>query len=170
MNYLWAILLIVANTGWLGLVLVGLPGNWLMIISAGLLDWWTGGTMFSRWTLLFAVALAVLGELAEFAAGLVGARRAGGSRAGAGGALLGGLVGGIVGTFAIPIPVLGSILGACGGAFAGAMGMELAIGRGVDASIRSGLGAGQGRFFGTVSKLVIGVAIWVLLAAGALWP
>jgi len=36
--------------------------------------------------------------------------------------------------------------------------------------VRSGLGAGVGRFFGTVAKLVVGIGIWIVAAVAAFWP
>jgi uncharacterized protein len=171
MMYLWATILILVNAAWLFLVLLGLPGNWLMLISTALVAWlyWDEG-MFSRWTLLAVLGIAVLGEVLEFVAGAVGTKQAGGSRGGAFGALAGGLIGAAAGTFVIPIPVIGSLLGACGGAFLGALSMELAGGREMEPAVRSGLGAGVGRFFGTVVKLVVGAAIWLIVAVAAFWP
>jgi uncharacterized protein len=171
MMYLWATILVLANAVWLFLVLLGLPGNWLMMVSTALVAWlyWDEG-MFSRWTLLAALGIAVLGEVLEFAAGAVGTKQAGGSRAGAFGALAGGLIGAAAGTFIIPIPIIGSLVGACGGAFCGALAMELAGGREMEPAVRSGIGAGVGRFFGTVAKLVVGIAIWLVVAVAAFWP
>jgi uncharacterized protein len=170
MFILAAIGLIILNTVWLALLLVGLPGSWLMVVSAGLATWWTWHDptpMFSLMTLGTITALAALGEVIEFSAGLMGARQAGASRRGGVGALLGGIVGAIAGTIFIPIPVLGSIIGACAGAFAGAMMMEVSGGRDLHASFRSGIGAGKGRFWGTVGKLIVGVTIWLVVAMAA---
>jgi len=171
MLYLWATLLVLTNAVWLFLVLLGLPGNWLMVASTAFVAWlfWDQG-MFSRWTLLALVGIAVLGELLEFVAGAVGTKQAGGSRSGAFGALLGGVIGAIAGTFVIPLPVFGSLMGACGGAFCGALAMELAGGRDLEPAVRSGMGAGIGRFFGTVAKLAVGIVIWLVAAVAAFWP
>lgn len=171
MIYVWATLLVVANTVWLSLTVLGLPGNWLMVASAALVAWlFWDQQMIGRWTLVSLLVLAVVGEVLEFVAGAFGTKTAGGSRGGAFGALLGGLVGAIAGTFVIPIPVLGSLIGACGGAFCGALAFELAGGQELEPAVRSGVGAGVGRFFGTVAKLVVGVGIWVVAAVAAFWP
>jgi uncharacterized protein YqgC (DUF456 family) len=171
MMYLWATILVVANTGWLFLVLLGLPGNWLMVGSTALVAWlyWDRG-MINHWTLIALLAVAVIGEVLEFAAGAVGTKKAGGSRGGAFGALLGGVIGAGAGTFVIPVPIIGSLIGACGGAFCGALALELAGGRDIEPAVRSGLGAGVGRFFGTVAKLVVGIVIWTVAAVAAFWP
>lgn len=171
MPYIWATILVVANAVWLSLNLFGLPGNWLMVGSTVFVAWlFWNQQMITGYTLLGLLALAVVGELLEFIAGVFGSKTAGGSRGGAFGALLGGIVGAVAGTFVIPVPVIGSLAGACGGAFCGALAFELAGGRELEPAVRSGLGAGVGRFFGTVAKLVVGVGIWIIAAVAAFWP
>jgi uncharacterized protein YqgC (DUF456 family) len=175
MIYLCAALLVVLNAVWLLLVALGLPGNWLMVLSALLVAWWRwdaapGQPMFGTPVLIVICGLALAGEVAEFIAGAVGSKTAGGSRRGAVGALGGAVVGGIVGTFVIPIPVLGSLLGTCGGAAIGAWGLELAGGVSVRRSLQVGVGAGVGRLVGTLAKLGVGIAIWTIVAVAAFWP
>ncbi|MFO0897206.1 MAG: DUF456 domain-containing protein [Pirellulales bacterium] len=78
------------------------------------------------WTTVFVLlALAVAGELLEFAASAATAARQGGSRRGMALALLGALFGSVLGVgLGSPIPVLGQLIGAVAGgavgAFAGA--------------------------------------------------
>ncbi len=175
MMHVWAALLTVANAGWLLLVVIGLPGNWLMVLGTLAVAWWQwdavgGRPMIDVPVLVTIVTLALLGEISEFLAGVAGSTAAGGTRRGAVGALVGALVGGIVGTFVIPVPVLGSLAGTCIGAAVGAWGLELSGGRSLRAAACSGAGAGVGRFVGTLAKLVAGVAIWVVTAIAAFWP
>jgi hypothetical protein len=177
MIYLWAALLMLLNTLWLGLVVLGLPGNWLMVVSTALVAWWqwehaSEGTsaMFSLTPLVVIVVLAFVGEGFELLAGVFGSKRAGGTRRGSIGALVGGLLGGVGGTIFIPAPVLGSLIGACGGAGLGAWGFELTGGRTMGDSLRSGAGAGAGKLAGTLSKLAVGAAIWLIIAVAAFWP
>lgn len=168
---LWAVLLIALNSVWLMLNLLALPGNWLMVISTllvAVVNWKAG--MFSQPTLVVIVLLAILAEVAELLAGAVGAKKAGGTRRGATGALFGGMIGGLVGTFVIPVPVIGSLLGICVGACAGALVLELMGGRQFLAAMRSGVGAGMGSLAGTVLKFLIGAAIWAIVAIAAFWP
>ena len=67
-----AILLLLSAValGW-AMTLLGLPGNWLMVVAAGLYAWLgpvSGGANLS-WTLvLIAALIAGVGELAELAA------------------------------------------------------------------------------------------------------
>lgn len=177
MTFLWAIILVLVNAVWLCLTLLGLPGNWLMVAGTVLLAWWrwdthrpAGDQMFSIGTLAAIVLLAGAGEILEFLAAALGAKRAGASRRGAWGALGGGFVGGIVGTFLIPIPLLGTLVGACLGAGFCAWGLELAGGRTHRASVHAAVGAGAGRLLGTMIKLAIGILIWIVIAVAAFWP
>ncbi len=94
--YFSAMLLIGATVvGW-AFTLVGLPGNWVMVLAAAGYVWLgpTSGAMQITWLTVAALAaLAAGGELAEFVAGMWGARRAGGSRRAALFALVGSLIG-----------------------------------------------------------------------------
>ena len=119
------------------------------------------------------VALAIVGELVELAAGAAGRGRTGASRRAMVLALLGTVVGSVLGAFvAIPIPIVGPIIGAVGGgalgAFAGVYIGETAIGRSTEQSLAAGKGAMIGRLLGTASKLVIGVVLFVVVAVNAL--
>ncbi len=177
MAYLWATLLVLLNTVWLATVVAGLPGTWLIVVSTALVAWWQRGDattddegMFSIATLVVIVVLAGVAELVEFLTGVVGSKRAGGTRWGSVGALVGGVIGAIAATFLIPIPLLGSLIGACGGACLGAWGLELAGGRRMKESVDVGVGAGVGTLVGRAAKLIAGVVIWVIVAVAAFWP
>ena len=176
MDHFAAAILLAVNLAWLCLTLLGLFGNWMMIVSVLLVLWWRWAPgaplseqMFHPATLIVLVVLAVVGELLEFLLSAAGARKAGGSRFGALMALIGSVAGGIIGTFAIPIPVVGTLLGACGGAFGGALIGELMLGRQMGDSLRSGEGAAVGRLLGTVGKLAVGLAMYLIIAFAAFW-
>ena len=171
MLYFWLVLLILLNACWLGLVVFALPGNWLIVISTCLFAWWRwDDRVFSIYTLIFITALAILGELIEFFAGAGGAKRAGASWRGSIGALIGAITGALIGTFVIPVPFLGTLLGSCIGAGVGAWGLELTAGRDKKKSVRFGIGAGIGQFFGVTGKFAIGCLIWLIVAVAAFWP
>jgi uncharacterized protein len=167
MVYLYAVLLTVLNLGfWVG-ILFNLPGTWLMVLVTALLKWWQPAYVQVSWTVLgIAAGLAVLGEVLEFVLGAAGSRHAGGSKRAAVLAIVGGLVGGIAGT-ALPVPIVGTLIGACLGAFAGSLLGDLWAGRPLFPSFQAGWGAAVGRFWGTVSKLVVGAIMLVVLALAA---
>ena len=167
MFYVFATGLTLLNLVFLSSIIIGLPGTWLMILAALLVDWLQPGEpMFVPGVLYGSVALAVLGELAEFAFGAAGARRAGGSKRGASLAIVGGIIGAIVGT-AIPVPILGTLFGACAGAFLGSVSGDVWAGHAMDRSVEAGRGAATGRLWGTIIKLALGSVIFVLLAVAS---
>ena len=177
MIYVYATLLTLLNGVWLFLGILGLPGTWLMVGSTALLAWWqwdadkgSSEQMFSLAVLIAIVVLALLGEILEIGAGLIGSKKAGGSMWGAVGAIVGTIIGGVAATFLPLLPVIGTIAGACVGAAIGATVMEMISGREVSPSVKSGVGAGVGRLGGVIIKLGIGVMIWLIVTVAAFWP
>ena len=161
--YAYVIGLTLLNVVFWVAVLFNLPGTWLMVLFAALLEWWTPEqTVYGVAVLGSATALATLGEILEFVLGARGARKAGGSKRGAVLAIVGGIVGAVLGT---PLtPILGTLIGACLGAFAGSLLGDLWAGRSLGHSMVSGRGAAVGRLWGTIAKLGIGAAIVAVLA------
>ena len=171
MLYLLLIVLILLNVFWLMLVLFGLPGNWLIVISTCLFAWWRWEDgVFSIYTLIAVAVLAGLGELFELLGGMHGAKRAGASWQGSIAALVGAIAGAIIGTFTIPVPFLGTVLGACIGAGLGSWAMEVSRGRKMEDSVRCGVGAGLGELLGISAKLAVGIIIWITVAVAAFRP
>jgi len=151
-------------------VVLGLPGAWMTLGLAVLIevidDWWRatpGESTFGWWLLGACAIVAVVGEILEFAAGALGAKRGGSSRRGVWGALIGGLVGAVLG-LGIPIPIVGSLIGALIGTFAGAI-----IGEMTDdevtlkQTLKPAAGATIARIIGTLAKLPLAMVIWVAL-------
>lgn len=159
------------------LVAVGLPGVWMLLAFAlvielidGLYLPAGGSSTFSWWVLLVALGLAILGEVLEFAASALGAKHGGASRRGMIASIVGAMIGGLVGTFALPIPVVGSILGAVIGAALGAMvGEYTREGVTLRQTLKPAQGAAIGRFLGTLGKLPCAAAAWAVLVIAAFW-
>ena len=164
------ILLVLLNTLWVALILLGLPGTWLMIATAALVEWWTADTLFHMATLGVAMGLGALGELIEFLASAGGAKRAGATKFGALGALVGGITGAILGTIFIPVPLLGSLAGGAMGAFAGSAMLERGGGKELRDAMHVGRGAAVGHVLGMLGKLAMGVGVWVLLTVAVFVP
>lgn len=153
---------------------LGLPGTWLIIAFAALIDvielLWKGDAEPTFGWVAFAIALllAATAEVVEFLAGAAGAKAGGATRRGTVGALIGGFVGGIVGTFVIPIPLVGTLVGAALGAGGGALVGELTReGAGLRDTIKPATGAAAGRVAGTVVKIGFAIAIWIQLSVSA---
>lgn len=151
--------------GWL-LTLLSMPGNWLMIAAVAVYAYLVpDGRLDIGWpTVATLVGLAVLAEVLEFAAGALGAARAGGSKRAALLGALGSMIGALFGAAGgVPVPVVGSMVGAvlfaCVGALAGAMLGEAWKGRDFDQSLRVGQAAFWGRLLGTLAKITMASAI-----------
>lgn len=170
MSFLWSsLLIIVLLVGW-GLTVIGMPGNWMMVIAAAVYAFLTPeeSPAVIGWGVVGALAvLAALGELLEFLAAALGVAKARGSRRGAVLALVGSLMGGIAGIFVgVPIPVIGPIVAAVlfagVGALCGAMVGEGWKGRSLGDSWQVGKGAFWGRLLGTFAKILVGSVIVVI--------
>lgn len=159
-------MVVVCGAAWL-LNLISLPGNWLAVLALGIYAWL--GPESDRVgvgvvPVIVAFGLGIVGELFEFAAGAVGASRAGASRRATVlsivGSVIGAITGGIIG---LPIPIIGPVLAALifggVGATAGAMFAEWNNGRAWRENWRIGRAAFWGRTAGTVGKMVAGLAI-----------
>ena len=160
--------------GWL-LTLLGMPGNWLIVLAAAAYS--ALGPAEGRLALAFStvvalLALAVVGEVLEFALGAVTAARAGGSRRAAVGALAGGVAGAVAGLFVgIPIPLIGppiaAVLFAAVGALVGAYLAQRSMyeWREQRKAWEIGKAAFWGRLGGTLAKLVMGTVMVVVTVA-----
>jgi len=138
------LLALCCGTGLL-LVILGLPGLWVMVLGVIGYGWLTAFRTIGVGTIGMVAGLALLGEIVEWWLGFGVARRYGGSRRAGWGALVGGLAGAGVG---VPIPVIGSVIGAFAGSFAG--------------------GALLGRAAAAAAKVALGLAIAVVGVFAAL--
>ncbi len=171
MLYLWLTILVLLNGLWLILVLFSLPGTWFMLITTSLFAWWRWDEgVFSGWTLIAAAILALIGELIEFLAGMVGARKVGASWQASLIGLFGALIGAVAGTVVFPVPIVGTILGTCLGAGLCVWAVEASRGTHPNLSMQRAVGAGMGKFLGIVGKFGVGILIWLILAVAAYWP
>lgn len=166
-------MLLLCAVSWLG-NLVALPGNWGMVLILGIYAWIAPDDQrmgFGPAVVLTALVFALLGELFEFAASALGAKRAGASRKSTLFALIGSFAGAIIGAIVgIPIPIFGPIIAAilfAGlGAMAGAIYGERSNGREWKESWSIGHAAFWGRTLGTFGKISAGIAILVLAILG----
>jgi len=163
---LGALFLLVGTVG-IALALIGLPGTWLILLT-GVIVKFAQPEIFSWWTIGAGGVLAIGAEIAEFSAGAVGAKKAGGSNRAMWLAVAGGLVGGIVGTFVILIPIVGTIAGAGIGSGACAMLAEMTVdGRTIGQAGKVGGGAAIGRTLASIFKAGFALALTVLLTIAA---
>lgn len=170
-----ALLFTLAGVVCLGLVVAGIPGGWILVGVAALMELldaaWLGpdATSFGWGWIAFGALVLGIGEIIEFASGLAGAKAGGASRKGMLGAVAGGFLGAILGTFLLPIPVIGTLVGAFGGTFLGALVAEMsgAEGRTARASMKPALAATAARALGLAAKIGLTVFVWIGLSAVA---
>jgi uncharacterized protein YqgC (DUF456 family) len=166
MDVLWATLyFVILWIAWFTSIL-GLPGNWLMLAVSVI--YWLAMSADSRAAigtplLIGLGVLALVGELAELAAGSAGVSKAGGTRRSALYAIFVG----------VPIPVIGSVVGSLLfgsiGAMAGAMLGEHSAGRHWRDSLQVGKAAFWGRALGTAAKMAVGLVMIFVAVFGLIF-
>ncbi|MHC4415096.1 MAG: DUF456 family protein [Planctomycetota bacterium] len=177
--YLVAALLFLLGAVCVVLVVIQLPGAWILLALAAVVEYCDRFYLpegdrqtFGWWVLGSCLILLVIGEIVEFIAGALGAQKGGSSRRGT----IGALVGGIAGIFIFTplfffVPLFGAFLGAVLGTFVGAIVGELSAERAtLRGSVRPAVGATIGRVLGTTGKVAIAVAVWLALSISAFWP
>ena len=146
------------------LIVLGLPGLWIMVATAVVYNLMVPGDPIGWVTLVAIGVLAVVAELLEFTLSGKYALKYGGSRRAGWGAIIGGIVGAIVG---FPVPIIGPVIGAFVGSFMGAFIAELTRGSTAGDATQVAKGALIGRAVSTALKVGIGftIGIWIFLAA-----
>jgi uncharacterized protein YqgC (DUF456 family) len=158
-------ILLLLCLGGIFVTLLGLPGLWVMVLAALVYAWYTSFTYVGLWTLVILTAIAGVAELIEFLAGSAGAKKAGGSRRAAWGALIGGILGAILLT--IPVPIIGTTIGLCIGVFVGALIGEMSVRDDAAHSIRVGIAATKARIYAIIIKLLFSIAMLGIAAIKA---
>jgi uncharacterized protein len=161
MIWLYYILLLLITAAGLVLVVLTLPGLWLITASSAIYALLTHQHSLGFKTLAALFLLSLAGEAFELFSGSAAARKSGGSRRGMIGGIVGGIAGGIIGSFFLPIVL--SIVGICIGSFIGAAGLELLGGQQAVQSMSIGLSAAKGRFAGMIVKFGIGLVMLLLV-------
>jgi hypothetical protein len=146
------------------LIVLGLPGLWIMVASAVTYNLIVPGDPIGWVTLVIVGILALVAELLDISLTGRYARRYGGSRRAGWGAIIGSIVGAMVG---VPVPIIGPVIGAFIGSFIGALIAEFTGGSSAGDATRVAKGALIGRVVSTVLKIGIGftVGIWIFIAA-----
>ena len=146
------------------LVVLGLPGLWIMVASAVTYNLVVPGDPIGWVTLVAVGVLAFVAELLDIALTGRYARKYGGSRRAGWGAIIGSIVGAMVG---VPVPIVGPVIGAFIGSFVGALIAEFTGGSSAGDATRVAKGALIGRVVSTVLKIGIGftIGIWIFIAA-----
>jgi uncharacterized protein YqgC (DUF456 family) len=179
LSYVVAFMFVLSGVGCLALVVIQLPGGWLLLALAVCVEFFVdplylspeSQPTFPSWTLWTSLALLLVGEAVEFGASVLGAKQGGATRRGMIGSLIGGFAGAILLTPVIPVPVVGTLVGALVGTFLGAVAGEITGQEpsSLPGSIKPATGATVGRVLGSMSKLGIALAMWMVLSVAAFW-
>jgi uncharacterized protein YqgC (DUF456 family) len=152
---LWILSIALIATGLAGAVLPVLPGAALVLAGTVLGAWIDDFQKVGGWTVGVLVALAVLSWVLDYAAGLLGAKKAGASKQallGAGIGTVAGLFFGFVGVLVLP--------------FLGAAAGEYMARRDASAAARVGVATGLGLIVALIAKVVLAfVMIGIFIAA-----
>lgn len=152
-----ALVVVLMAAGLAGSVLPFMPGTPLIFLGALVYGFATGFEVIGTWRLVVLGLLVGVTYALDYAAGALGARKLGGSRWAALGALCGGLIGIF---FGLPGVLLGPVVGA--------IGFELAYRKQVSAGLKSGAGAVVGMVLGGVAKLSLATVMVGLFAFWAI--
>jgi uncharacterized protein YqgC (DUF456 family) len=156
------LLLLLCLLAGLALLVVNMPGLWLMVLAAGAYAVLSKPplTVHRLKVVLILAGMALVAEVIDFFAAGAGAKRAGGTRRGLWGAIIGGIAGAILGSFVLPVVL--TLVGVCIGTFLGAFIGEVSGGKEFVQSARIGAHATAGRLAGTLMKMVFGCVMLVI--------
>lgn len=158
------LLLALAQIAGIAMIPFGLPGLWIQLGALTIFAWATGFATVGAVPIAIVAFLAITAEITELLLAGRFARRYGGGRRAAFGAVIGAAAGALLG---VPVPLLGSVLGAMCGAFFGAALMELIARRATLPALRAGWGALLGWTVASALKggLAVVIAVFVLVVA-----
>ncbi|MDA7682059.1 DUF456 domain-containing protein [Verrucomicrobiales bacterium] len=159
-----------------GLNASGAPGNWGMILIAGIYSWlmpYNSPYHIGLIVIGLVLLLAITGEVLEFLTGVIGTKKCGGSKRGMWFSVIGSVFGSIVGIFiGIPIPIIGSLIAALLfsglGALLGAYYGERVEGKNSSEAWKVGISSFAGRILGSIFKMVCGFIALIFIAVAML--
>ena len=160
------LVIIIAVLG-IGMTAIGLPGNWLILVTAVGYGYLENFEHMSTAVLLWLFGALLIGELAEFVAGSLGAKKEKASSSAIVAAFVGGIAGGIIGTGIMP--GLGSIGGAIGGSFAAGYLTEYIATGNREKAGRVAKSIVIGQTLGLIFKLAVAIGMVVFIISKLTW-
>jgi uncharacterized protein YqgC (DUF456 family) len=151
----------------LGLTTLTLPGNLVIVLIAAGYGLYDGFVHFDYFFLALLITAFAFGELVEFVAGAVGAKKEKASKRAIAAAVFGAIAGGLAGTALLP--VLGSFIGAMLGAYAASYYAELSVCRDKEQSKRVAFSVMKGQMIGMIVKFGIAVTMVIAIILKLQW-
>ncbi|MDF2633557.1 MAG: hypothetical protein K0R78_431 [Pelosinus sp.] len=149
------------------MTVIGLPGNTLILLTGLAYGYYDHFENMDYAILVIVFGIYIVGEIIEFAAGLIGARKEKASRRAMLAPFIGTIVGGIWGTALFPI--IGSLLGALLGAFVATILAEYSKNKDLAQAKRVAKGVVKGQFFGIIIKSATAVTMASLIVYQIKW-
>jgi uncharacterized protein YqgC (DUF456 family) len=143
------------------LTLIGLPGNFLILTAAVIYGWQEDFSHLNYAWLFLLAGMWGGGEVIEFVAGIMGAKKQQASRWAMLAAIIGSIAGGILGTGILP--VLGTLLGVILGGFMASFSVEYFYTRNKLKAQQVAIGVMKGQITGMLIKLIIAVGMSVAI-------
>lgn len=143
------ITVILMLAGLAGCIVPVLPGPLLVLTGALVYAWYTGFTVVSWAVIALLAGLALLSQLLDYLASMIGAKKFGAGKWG----MIGACAGAVIGLFT------GGIFGIIVGPFVGALVLEMVAGKDFRSSFRIGIGTLVGFLGGAVGKIAIAVTM-----------
>jgi len=157
----YQVLLCLLTIGGIAMILFTLPGTWVIVLAAFLYSLVRDFQAGSDWTVIILLAVfAVTGEVVEFVAGALGAKKQDVPT----GAIVCSMVGGIAGALiGVPVFLVGALLGLLLGTFLGALiYMLLKDGR-VGVALKNAWAVLTSRVISIFAKTAIGIGMAIYL-------
>jgi uncharacterized protein YqgC (DUF456 family) len=139
------------------LTLIGLPGNFLILIAAVIYGWQEDFSHLGYGWLLLLAGMWGGGELIEFVAGIMGAKKQQASKWAMLAAFTGSLAGAAVGTSILPL--IGTLLGMVLGGFIASFAVEYLYTRDKLKAHQVATGAVKGQLTGIMIKLILAISM-----------
>jgi len=153
--------------GGIGLTVLGLPGNVLIFLVALGYGYYEHFVHLNYTILLILFGALVVGEIIEFVAGALGAKKEQASKGAIVAAFLGTIAGGIIGTGVLPF--IGSISGAILGAFAASYLAEYIKTSDTGRAGRVAQSVIKGQIIGIIVKFAIAITMVIVVLSKIPW-
>ena len=143
------------------LTLVGLPGNLLILLAAVSYGWHEDFAHLTYGSLLALGGIWLSGELMDFLAGVMGAKKERASGKATAAAFFGAITGGIIGTGILPI--IGTIIGSVVGGFSASYYVEYIHANDKIKALQVAKGVVKGQLLGMLVKLIVAISMSVTI-------
>lgn len=149
------------------MAIIGLPGNILILLMGLAYGYFDHFESMDYAILVIVFGVYIIGEVVDFVAGLIGAKKEKASKRAMFATFIGTMLGGIWGTAILPI--IGSIIGALVGAFAVTALAEYSKAKDLDQAKRVAKSVVKGQIIGMFIKVATAVSMAILLLYQLKW-